>query len=330
MLFLKSFWQRICLLFVIIVMVTVLAINCTAIEERQTIMLVEFDWTSQLILTEIIDQIISEQLGYSTERIFLSQPAAWAAMDKGEVDLTPEIWLPARLPEIQPYLERGTIELAGEIFPGGGGWVIPRYVVEGDPDRDIEPMAPDLKTILDLKEHWQLFENPIQPGKGELVGGEPGWVDEVQDKSRIMGYDLPLWRSNQSEAIMMSRMIAANTKGEPLLMYIWWPHWIFAEVDLLILEEVDPWSEDAFPSHTEEEPRPVRSAHPTYSINKVIRAELADIAPDVYSFMHNLELSEDDINILMLRVDVEGEDMAAVAADWIDQNQDQIDLWMSK
>ncbi|MBI2849881.1 MAG: hypothetical protein HYX80_02420, partial [Chloroflexi bacterium] len=148
------------------------------VKEKPTIKLVEFDWSSQQFLTQLLDRIISEQLGYPTTRQFLSQPVTWPAMDRGDVDITPEIWFPGRRAEIQPFLDKGNIELAGEIFGGAGNWwVVPRYVVEGDPARGIEPMAPDLKTILDLKKYWKLFENPEKPGLGELVGGEVGWVD---------------------------------------------------------------------------------------------------------------------------------------------------------
>ncbi|GAG48684.1 unnamed protein product, partial [marine sediment metagenome] len=85
------------------------------------------------------------------------------------------------------------------------------------------------------KGYWKLFEDPGKPGLGELVGGSPGWKDDVMDRSLILGYDLPLWRSNQTEALMCARMIAADKEGEPLLMYIWYPHWIFATVDVIEL-----------------------------------------------------------------------------------------------
>lgn len=317
------------LILCIIVLLTVLISGCAgaAPEEKPTIKLIENNWTSQLVLTEIVEQIVIQQLGYTTERVRLSASANWPAMCKGEADLATEIWLPGRQPEIQPFLDKGCLELAGEVFPGGGGWVVPRYVVEGDSERGIEPLAPDLKSILDLKEYWEIFENPEQPGKGELVGGSPGWVDDVQDRSMILGYKLPLWRSNQTESVMMARMIAADKKGEPLLMYIWWPHWIFSEVDLFKLDEPDPWREDCF--KTEEAiVEPVKCGHPVYSINKVVTTELKEKAPQVYNLMKNMTVTEDEINDLMLRVDVDEEDLSAVAAEWISNNQNSIDQWL--
>ncbi len=296
-------------------------------EEKPTINIAEGDWTSSQMIAEMFRQIISEQLGYPVEVTYAYGPIGWAGMDKGELDIAPEIWFEARRAEIQPFLDKETVELAGEIFGGAGNfWVVPRYVVEGDPARGIEPMAPDLKTILDLKEYWQLFENPERPGVGEIVGGEVGWLDETP--WIILGYDLPLWKSNQSLAVMLARLFAAVKKGEPLLMVIWSPQAIFSQVDLIKLESVDPdrtseidWDED---------PVPLKTGLMAYTVHKVIRVELKDTAPDVYRLVHNMSVTEDEINELTLRVDVNEEDMATVASDWITKNQNRIDQWLGK
>ncbi len=127
---------------------------------------------------------------------------------------------------------------------------------------------------------------------------------------------------------MMARMIAADKKGQPLLMSIWWPHWIFAEVDLVVLEEPDPYREELI--DYSKDPVPLKIGHPEYTVHKVIRVELKDTAPDVYRLISNFAVSEDEINAIMLRVDVDKEDMAVVAADWISKNQDKIDQWLGK
>lgn len=294
---------------------------------KPTIKITEGDWTSSQVIAEILEQIIGEQLGYPAEVTYAYGPIAWAGIEKGELDIAPEIWFEARRPEIQPFLDKGTIELAGEIFGGAGNfWVVPRYVVEGDPARGIEPMAPDLKTILDLKKYWQLFENPEQPGLGEIVGGEVGWIDET--RWIILGYDLPLWKSNQSLPVMLARLTAAVKKGEPILMVIWSPQSIFSQVDLIKLESVDPdrtseidWDKD---------PVPVKTGLMAYTVHKVIRPELKNTAPDVYRLVHNMSFTEAEINELSYRLDVDEENMTVVASDWIAKNQDKINQWLGK
>ena len=120
---------------------------------------------------------------------------------------------------------------------------------------------------------------------------------------------------------MMTRMVAADKKGEPLLLYLWWPHWILSEVDMIVLEEPDPWHEGCF----EDEEADYKCGHPAYSIPTVVATRLKDTAPDVYRLMKNMVLGVEDANALMLRVDVNEEEIPAVAADWISKNQDRID-----
>lgn len=300
---------------------------------KPTITFVENDWTSQLIGTEIVAQIAEKQLGYPTARVQTSPTAGWATMSRGDADVNVEIWLPQRQPEIQPFLDKGQIELGAQIFPGGGGWFVPTFVIEGDQARGIAAVAPDLKSILDLKDvdkggkgYWKLFENPEKPGLGELVGGSPGWTDDPLDRSMIRAYELPLWRSNQSESVMSARMIAADKKGQPLLMYMWWPHWIFAQVDMVKLDEPDPWYEGAFADDTKD----YKAGHPAQDVRTVVATALKDKAPDVYRLVKNMVLGEEVANSLMLRVDVDKEDIKAVAADWISNNQSTIDRWLGK
>jgi glycine betaine/proline transport system substrate-binding protein len=301
--------------------------------KKPVIRLIEGDWTSHIIGTEIAAQIIEKQLGYTVQKIQMSVTAGWAAIGRGDADLCVEAWLPARQPELQPFLDNGTLEIGGEIYPGDSGWYVPRYVIEGDPSRGIKPIAPDLKSILDLqtvekggKGYWKIFENPEKPGLGELVGGSPGWYDDAYDRMRIKGYDLPLWRSNQSESVMMARMIAADKKGQPLLMFLWEPHWLFAVVDLVKLEEPNPWYEGAF----DDESKGYKAAYPPTSIHTVVSSKLKDTAPDVYNMIKDMVLGLEDANALQLRVDVDKEEVKAVASDWISKNQARIDKWLGK
>ncbi|MFA1820948.1 hypothetical protein ACDX78_12320 [Virgibacillus oceani] len=46
---------------------------------------------------------------------------------------------------------------------------MPTYVIEGDEKkRSIEPVAPDLRTIEDLKDYPELFYDPEDPSNGRF------------------------------------------------------------------------------------------------------------------------------------------------------------------
>jgi glycine betaine/proline transport system substrate-binding protein len=43
------------------------------------------------------------------------------------------------------------------------GFYVPRYLVEGDAERGIEPLAPDLRSVSDLPRYAELFRDPSSP-----------------------------------------------------------------------------------------------------------------------------------------------------------------------
>ncbi len=301
--------------------------GCGEDTDTATITFIQGDWTSHMVITEIVAQI-AEELGYKTEKIAMSVTAGWGAISRGDADISVEAWLPSRVFEVQPYIDNGTLELGSLNFTGSIEWFVPRYVIEGDPDRGIEATAPGLRTILDLKEeqYWTLFENPENPGKAELMGGDPGWIDDANDRMRIIGYDLPLWRSNQSESVLCARIISQFERGRPFLTYMWTPHWIFSVVDLVALEEVDPWFEDAF----EDETRGYRSAHALAEVYTAMSPGLRDKAPEIYRLLQNINIGFEGASDLQYRVDVLEEDYRQVATDWISENRAAIDRWLSQ
>lgn len=60
------------------------------------------------------------------------------------------------------------------------GLYVPTYMIEGDPERGIEPMTPDLEYVTDLPEYWEVFQDPDDSSKGRIVGAISGWeVDQM-------------------------------------------------------------------------------------------------------------------------------------------------------
>ena len=49
------------------------------------------------------------------------------------------------------------------------GLYVPTYVIEGDAERGIEPVAPDLKTVEDLAKYPELFQDPEDDRRAELL-----------------------------------------------------------------------------------------------------------------------------------------------------------------
>lgn len=71
------------------------------------------------------------------------------------------------------------------------GLYVPTYVIEGDAERGIEPIAPDLRTVEDLKKYPDVFQDPEDPGRGRIINAPSGWVvaEAIDDKFTAYGLD---------------------------------------------------------------------------------------------------------------------------------------------
>jgi glycine betaine/proline transport system substrate-binding protein len=147
---------------------------------KETIIFADFGWDSAQVHNRIAGFIIEKGLGYPIkfvqgETIMLN--TALIQAKGGEApNVNMETWT-ENWQELydeglakgkDPNTNQGFVEL-GANFPNSvQGWYVPRYVVEGDLKRGIDPMAPDLKSVSDLPKYWKLFKDPEDPTKGRF------------------------------------------------------------------------------------------------------------------------------------------------------------------
>jgi len=168
----------------------------------------------------------------------------WQALLLGEIDVYVEIWLPNSQEIWNKGIASGdAIDLG---ISNNDNWqslfVVPTYVVKGDPERGIEPMAPNLKSAFDLDqpEYKELFKDPEGPGKGRIINCLPGWECEWINMEKLAAYglddDYNLINPGSQEALFAS-LASAYEKGKPYITYMWGPTWIAGKLDLTLLEE---------------------------------------------------------------------------------------------
>src|SRR5699024_2637077 len=106
-------------------------------------------------------------------------------------------------------------------------------------ERGIEPMAPDLKSVDDLPDYWELFKDPEDPEKGRIYDGPAGWELERINEVKVKAYGLDehynRFLSGSGPALHTS-MIRAYEAGEPWLGFEWVPNWVTGLYDLTKLE----------------------------------------------------------------------------------------------
>lgn len=271
------------LMMVLLVIVSVISgcSNEAATETKEPVKIVATDnqWDSQKLHNEIARIIVEHGYeGYEFDVSTGSSTMNWQAIIKGEVDLDIESWTDnvASYPE---DVSNGDIVDVGILVPDSAqGLYVPRYVIEGDPERGIEPMAPDLKTVEDLKKYPELFPDDEDKTKGRIYGAIPGWMaDEVlYKKYEYYGLDETYnYTRLGSEATLFASLVSAYNLGEPWVGYCYEPTWVSGKLDIVLLEDA-PYDPELYLEG--------KCEFPKQELKIVSSNKFADKAPNLLEF----------------------------------------------
>ena len=298
-------------------------------DSRGVITFHEGDWTGNLIQGKIAEFILTEELGYEVEYVFLpAGPPAWEAMLAGDIDVAFEFW-PTYAPERHHYISEfggdGSVEYFGDTgLVGKSGWYVPRYVIEGDQSRGIEAMAPDLESWEQLNQYKELFATPETAPKGRLLACPiPAW--QAGDELRVEKLELdfhPVVLG--TEIAQFAELESAYSRGEPLLLFSWEPHWTHAQYDLVKLR-LPEFRDECFDAEKGwVEPCDWPDELP-FNFGSVT---LKDRHPDVHYFIRNFKMTNEQQTAMVLEVDVKEREIEEVVRGWMAANEELWRAWL--
>lgn len=257
--------------------------------ELGTVVFADAGWDSIRVHNHIAQTILEEGMGYDTEVIAGSTAATVQGLRDGEINVYMEIWTDNIKDLYEESIDSGDIiKIATNFADNEQGLYVPTYVIEGDEERGIEPMAPDLRTVEDLKNYPDVFADPEDPSKGRIINGPTGWTVEEAITQKFETYGLDETMNNfipGSDSAAVADLVRAYEAGEAWVGYYWSPTWVTAKYDLTLLEEpafdLDTWNET---KGTEFPPNDVVIA---------VHKDLPDQASDIVDFLSNYETSSE-------------------------------------
>ncbi len=270
--------------------------------EERSIVFADYNWDSAILLNRIAQFIVEEGYGYETDTIPGETIPLFQGQLDGDIDVSMEIWVD-QMPPYQPALDDGSVvELGNSVDDTVQGWWIPTYMIEGDEERGIEPMTPDLRHVEDLPDYWEYFQDPEDSEKGRLYDGVAGWEAERINEAKFAYYELDEYYNRflpGSGAALDTSLLTAYEQGEPWLGYMWTPTWIAGQLDITLLEEPEYtdecWAEIA---DAVDEGRTPETACAWPITEAVIAANsaFAEEAPDIVAFLEQFSTNETHIS----------------------------------
>lgn len=262
---------------------------------KAKIVLGDCSWDSIMVHNRIAGFIIEHGYGYPVDFVFGETMPILQGLQKGDVHILMEAWIDNFLEAYNKALASGqVVELGSNFSDAPQGWYVPTYLIKGDPQRGIEPVAPDLKSVEDLPKYWQLFKDPEQPNKGRFHNGPPGWLVTSVNAEKIKVYGLEDYYVSfmtGSDTALTTSLVSAYEKGIPWLGYYWEPTWVMGKYDMYLLEE-PPYNKEVWEQNH-------GCAFPSCTPRIVINRNLKQMAPEVVEFLENYQTTLEDNNTFL-------------------------------
>ena len=254
-------------------------------KKEVTLKFADAGWDSIKFHNAVAMFILQNGMGYKVEEVSGTTPLTYQALKKGDIDIYMETWSD-NLHTYQEDVAMGNVlELSINFDDNAQGLYVPRYVIEGDPKRNIPAMAPDLKTVADLKKYKAVFADPESPGKGRIYGAIPGWeVDKIlYNKYVNNGFekDFTYFRPG-SDAALAAVFTSAYQKGEAVVGYYWSPTWLTGKYDLVRLQDT-PYEKITF--------KDGKGDFPAIPVTVCATKTITQKAPEVTDFLKRYKTS---------------------------------------
>lgn len=287
----------------------------------------DLGWDSAIVENRIAQFIVENAYGYQTEAIPGETIPLLQGLENGDVDIYIEVTVDQQ-PSYPPLVQSGAVLDHGLNWDGSvQGWYVPTYVIEGDEERGIEPMAPDLRHVDDLPQYAELFADPEDPEQGRFYDCIAGWECERVNEAKFNAYGLNESFNRflpGSSTGLTTSLASAYERGDPWLGYYWGPTWIFAMLDLTALEEPE-YTDECWETIFEGN---VGCAYPIMYLNIATNPEFAEQAPEVIDFLEKWELQDDHVSEFLLKMQQENLDHDEVALWFLKEYEDLWSTWL--
>ncbi|MDP6142252.1 MAG: glycine betaine ABC transporter substrate-binding protein [Dehalococcoidales bacterium] len=277
-------------------------------EETHTIKLVDTSYDTQWLSNAVHKIIIEEGYGYPVETLTVSVPVGQVSLSEGDVDVWYDLWWWYYLTWYDPAIASGEIENLGiSMEPAPSFWVIPQWVHEEH----------NINTIQDMKDNWELFQDPEDPSKGLFINCPIGWQCQDVNSVKMEAYGLTEYFNivEPSAGALEAALAGAQMKGNPVFGYYWAPTALMGMYDWYILEEpahdAEVW-DNILAAVDDDSLRPIDAAcaYEAVSPGIGIWSGLRDIAPDVVDMLAKCNIGLEQVN---------------KSAAWVQENE--IDNW---
>ncbi len=281
------------------------------------------DWTGQFITTQIMGSVLAEA-GFDIEYVQADYLAQFAGLETGDLHLAMEIWETTGREAMDAAIETGNVvNLGATGMWAKEEWWYPIYM------KEVCPGLPNWEALLD-EACAAAFATAETAPKGRYLGGPVTWGGFDEERVEALGLPFEVIHAG-TDAALFAELESAMQREAPIMLWVYAPHWAPAKYE-------GEWVE--FPEYTDE-----CYTDPSWGINpdlafdcgkpfgdiwKVAWAGLDEAFPGSQAIVEAFTIDNDEMGAMITAVDLEGQTVEGVVAQWMAANTDRWQGWIGQ
>ncbi len=291
----------------------------TVPESDDPIIIVQNNWTSQLVLSNVVGKVL-EGMGYTVEYKPSDSQLQFTAIANGDMHFQIEAWEGSMKSAYEKGLKEGMVDAGTHDAVTREEWWVPSYVAEKCPG------LPDWKA---LDKCASIFATAETKPKGRFVGPPADWGKNYAERVEALKMNFVAINVGQA-ATLWAELQSAYDRKEPIVLFNWTPNFIEAKFKGMFIDFPDP---DGDKCATDKSwgmnPDMVNDcgAPKKAWLKKAAWKGLAKQFPAAWGVMQKINFSNAQIAAASVMVDVDGLSPEEAAEKWISENAGLIASW---
>ena len=288
-------------------------------ESDDPIIIVQNNWTSQLVLSHVVGKVL-EAKGYTIEYAPSDSQLQFASIANGDMHFQVEAWEGSMKSAFEKAVaEDGMVDAGTHAAVTREEWWIPEYVLETCPG------AEDWKGLNACADQFSTAETAP---KGRFVGPPADWGKNYADRVNALEMNFQAINVGQA-ATLWAELQSAYDQKKPIVLFNWTPNFIESKFKGRFVNFPEP--EPACFDDASWGPNPNATGdcgapHGGW-LKKAAWKGLADKYPVAWGVMQKIDFSNEQIAAAALLVDVDGMEAEEAADKWIAENAAVVESW---
>ena len=279
------------------------------------------NWSSQIVMSYVVGNLF-ESMGNNVEYVSTDSQAVYESVRLGDVTLELEVWEGAFGVAFDEALAKGGLHDAGDHNAvTREDWWYPLWT------KDSCPGLPSWEALNDCA---AMFATPETGDKGRFLGGPVDWLKHDAERVEALGMDFVVVNAG-SAAALWAEVSSAERNKRPVVIFNWTPNFVEAVWEGEFVE---------FPTYFDgckDDPALGPNPDATYDcgnpadgyLKKAAWDGMEDKWPNAYQVLRKISFTNPQIAEMAKLVDVDEMEPEDAALQWIEDNEDVWQPWLS-